>query len=60
MMKPADIVTVKTSDGTFKVKVEDASKGDVIGGRVEAVLSGDSPLQVGSVAEFRREDVQEK
>ena len=51
----ADTVTIALSDVTLTVRVEDASKGDVISGKVETVSGESQTYKVGGVYEFPRE-----
>lgn len=54
-----DVVTVKMADATFIVRVEDASKSDIIMGKIEA-MTGMTPAQyqLGKVHEFDRSAIE--
>lgn len=48
-------VTISTPQGKLTVKIEDASKGDVILAKVE---QGGGGYQAGQVHEFRRDEIE--
>lgn len=52
-----ETVTIEIDGNQVSVKIEDASKGDVVSGRVENVLRGDH-YTVGQVYEFDRSKLQ--
>ncbi|HEY9679918.1 MAG TPA: hypothetical protein V6C76_18085 [Drouetiella sp.] len=52
-----EIVTIEIDGNVLKLKIEDASKGDIISGRVESVLSGDV-YSVGQICDFERTQIQ--
>jgi hypothetical protein len=51
-----ETVTIEIENEVLTLKIEDASKGDVVSGRVESVLSGQT-YKVGEVYEFDRANV---
>jgi hypothetical protein len=54
-----DDATIETAQMKLRVKVEDASKGDIIMGKLESILSGNPPpgYEIGKVYEFKRSDI---
>ena len=52
-----ETLTIIVQDVTLLIKVEDASKGDVISARVEEVKSGGGSYQPGQVYEFNRSGI---
>ncbi len=48
-----ETVTIEIDNDLLKLKIEDASKGDVLSGRVESVLRGET-YTVGQICEFDR------
>lgn len=53
----ADVITVRSAEGAYELRVEDASKGDVISGKIVKVIEGS--YQVGQVHEFSRDAIEE-
>ena len=53
-----EVVSVEVDGNKLTVKIEDASKGDVVSGRIEKVLEG-TTYSVGQICEFDRNDLKE-
>jgi hypothetical protein len=54
-----ETVTIEIENDILEVKIEDASKGDVVSGRVENVLRGQT-YKVGEVYEFDRANLKSR
>ena len=53
-----EVVAVEVDGNKLTVKIEDASKGDIVSGRVQNVMQGDT-YSVGQICDFNRNDLKE-